>query len=206
MKTLASKIVHTFRNFRSTAHHHYGKSFSSMFKMAYYSLFSINEFVLFARTLDNSVAAVHLDPEYTVVKPTHEQLDTIRKSRELPREFFYDQIHGVRQCYVVLHKEQPAYIHWVYVRGDPNRFLKLADGVAELNYNTTLPEYRGQKLMGKMMVYIMRDLKDNGFTKVVGVVNALNPPALKSMVAAGFTEVRRFKTFGYLNRKYRIEA
>ena len=58
--------------------------------------------------------------------------------------------------------------------------------------------------MRKMMVYIMKDLKDDGFTKAVGVVNALNPAALKSMTAAGFSEISRIKAIGYFNRKYRI--
>ncbi len=204
MRSLISKVIHTIKNFRSTAYHHYGNNYLSVFKMAYQSLFRVNEFILFERILENSVGTISLNSEYAVIRPTLEQLEDIRKNRELPREFFYDQFHGVRRCYVVLHKGEPAYIHWVYVRGDPNRFLELEDGVGELNYNTTLPEFRGQKLMGKMMVYIMKDLKDDGFTKAVGVVNALNPAALRSMTAAGFSEIRRIKAIGYFNRKYRV--
>lgn len=204
MKSLLSKLVHTFTNFRSTAYHHYGDSYSSLFKMAYNSLFRLNEFILFERVLDDSVRPPTLNPDYVVTKPNSEELGEIRRNKELPREFFYDQFHGVRRCYVVLHNGQPAYIHWVYVKGEPNRFLKLEEGVGELNYNTTLPEYRGQKLMGKMMVYIMNDLKESGFSKAVGVVSATNPAALKSMAAAGFRQVRKFRTIGYFNRKYRV--
>ena len=105
-----------------------------------------------------------------------------------------------------MYGEEPAYIHWIYVRGDTNRFLKLGDGVAEVNYITTLPEYRGKKLMANMMIFAMNDLKRMGYKKLVSVVNTLNPPALKSMLAAGFKEVRKIKTLGYLSRKYTIDT
>ena len=58
--------------------------------------------------------------------------------------------------------------------------------------------------MGKMMVYILKDLKEQGFKKAIGVVNAENTPALKAMFKAGFEEASRIKTFGPFNRKYKI--
>jgi len=84
--------------------------------------------------------------------------------------------------------------------------LKLGDGVAEVNYITTLPEFRGKKLMATMMIFTMNDLKGKGYKKLVSVVNTLNPPALKSMLAAGFKEVRKLKTLGYFSRKYTIDT
>ena len=105
-----------------------------------------------------------------------------------------------------MHGAEPAYIHWVYVKGDINRFLKLGDDVAEVNYITTLPAFRGEKLMTNMMIYTMNDLEKNGYRKLVSVVHTLNPAALKSMLAAGFKEVRKIRTFGYLNRKYTVNA
>ena len=201
MTNISNKIYYTIKDFKKTAYHHYGDNASSLFKMIYYSMFHVNTFVLVERVLDGSIKSPEIPPEFNVIKPTIEELEKIRQGRDLPREFYYDRFHGIKNCYVAMCGEKPAYIHWIYVKGDYNRFLKLGDGVAELNYNTTLPEFRGKRLMANMMLYIMNDLKISGFKKVVGVVQALNPPALKSVFSAGFNEVRKIKTLGYINRK-----
>ena len=172
--------------------------------MGYYSLFWINTFVLYERELDDSVLPVRLNPEFRVIKPTIKELQAIREGRDSPREFYYDRFHGVGNCYVVLCGDEPAYIHWVYIKGDPNRFLRLGRDVAEFNYSTTLPKFRGRKLMVNVTLYMMNDLKQLGIRKVVAVINALNPPALRSCESAGFRKVRTIRTLGYLNRKYDI--
>lgn len=204
MNGLVNKAIYTFKNFKNTAYHHYGKNYFSILRMVYNGFFRINTFVIYEKILDDSVIPITLNPMYKIIKPTLEELNSIRKNRELPREFYYDQFHGVKNCYVVLYKDQPVYIHWVYKKGDPNRFLKLDEDVGEFNYNTTLPEFRGQKLMEKAIIYMMNDLKNDGFKKVVGVVNILNPAATKSVIAVGFKEVRKIKTIGYFNKKYTI--
>ena len=172
--------------------------------MIYHSALGINTFVLFERTLDDTLNAISLAPEFTATRPSAEELEVLRTNRELPREFYYDRFHGVRNCYVVMRGSEPAYIHWIYVKGDANRFLRLGDGVAEINYITTLPEFRGKGLMASMMVLAMNELKMLGYKKVVSVVNATNPPAVKNMRAAGFKEVRRIRTLGFLNRRYSV--
>jgi RimJ/RimL family protein N-acetyltransferase len=177
-----------------------------MLRMIYHSMLRMNTFVLFERTLDDALDPSHLSSGYTVIKPSIEDLETMRGRMELPREFYYDRFHGINNCYVVMHGEEPAYIHWIYVKGDANRFLKLGDGVAEVNYITTLPAFRGKKLMTSMMIFTMNDLKRLGYKKLVSVVNTFNLPALKSMLAAGFKEVRKIKTLGYLSRKYTIDT
>lgn len=200
------KLRFTLGNFRTISHHHYGRGPLSMLKMVYYSALTVNTFVLFERALDGDLEAVRLESGYRATKPSTSELDALRERRQLPREFYYDRLHGINKCYVVMHGEEPAYIHWIYVKGDPNRFLKLGDGVAEVNYITTVPQFRGRKLMASMMIFAMNDLKKMGYRKVVSVVNTLNPPALRSMHAAGFKEVRRIRTLGHLNKKYAIDA
>jgi RimJ/RimL family protein N-acetyltransferase len=172
--------------------------------MIYHSALRINTFVLFERKLDDVLSPVCLSSEYTVVKPSTEELEAMRARKELPREFYCDRFHGVKNCYVVMHGPEPAYIHWIYVKGDANRFLRLGDRVAEVNYITTLPQFRGKKLMARMMVLTMNDLKGIGYKKLVSVVNSYNPPAMKSMRAAGFKEVRTIRALGFLNRKYDV--
>jgi RimJ/RimL family protein N-acetyltransferase len=175
-----------------------------MVKMIYHSALKINTFVLFERELNDAIDPVGLSSEYTVIKPSTEELEDMRARQELPREFFCDRFHGVKTCYVVMHGAEPAYIHWIYVKGDANRFLRLDEGVAEVNYITTLPKFRGRKLMVRMMVLTMNELKASGCKKLVSVVNTYNPPAIKSMRAAGFKEVRTIRTLGLLNRRYAV--
>jgi Acetyltransferase (GNAT) family. len=203
-KNIFMKLYYTFKEFKKTASHHYGNNTSSIFKMLYYSAIHVNSFTIYERVLDNSIKSIEIESEFRIEKPDMERLGQIRNGKELPREFYYDKIHGINNCYIVMCGEEPAYIHWVYVKGDYNRFLILPELVAELNYNTTLPPFRGRKLMARMMLYIMSDLKKQGFRKAVGVVNIQNPPAIKSMEAAGFREVRKIKTIGYFNRRYAV--
>lgn len=198
------KYYYTFKEFKKTAIHHYGNNITSTFKMLYYSGIHINTFSIYERVLDDSIQSIELESEFRIEKPNIERLGQIRNGRDLPREFYYDKIHGIKNCYLVMCGEEPAYIHWVYVKGDYNRFLILPEWIGELNYITTLPIFRGRKLMVRMMLYTMNDLKKQGFRKAVLVVNIQNPPAIKSMEAAGFREVRKIKTFGYFNRKYAV--
>ncbi|MCB2141173.1 hypothetical protein KQH27_00530 [bacterium] len=199
-----NKFIITMKEFKKTAYHHYGNRLSSVFKFIYYSLFKINTFVIVKFDLSKNIPDYPLDPEFIVVKPTLVELEEYRKGKSLPREFYYDQIHKVKTCYIALCEGELSYIHWIYLKGDYNRFLKLSDDVFELNYNTTLPKFRRRGLMGKMLVYILNDQKRMGSKTAVGVINAQNAPALKNTFAAGFEEVSRIKTFGPFNRKHKI--
>jgi hypothetical protein len=202
--TFWAKFIHTIREFRKTAYHHYGYHKSSLIKFLYYSLFNINTFVVFGINLDDDLPASDLEEDFRVIKPTEAQFDDLRKGLDLPREFYYDKIHGIRRCYLVLCGNEIAYIHWVYCKGDPNRFLCLSERTAELNYNTTIPKYRGQGLMGKMLRYIAIDLRTDGFRKAVGVTHEKNLPVLRAVSRAGWSEITRIKTIGPFNGKVRI--
>ena len=198
------KLSITLKELRKTAHHHYGYNISSIPKFIYYSLFNINTFVVVGMDLNEELPKYPLDPEFKVIKPTIKELNKLRVGKNLPREFYYDQIHGVKTCYIAMAEDEMAYIHWIYKKGDYNRFLKLSSDVAELNYNTTLTKFRGRGLMGKMLVYILSDLKKRGYRKAVGVIHGGNPAALKSTIKAGFKELCRIKTYGPFNKKYSI--
>jgi len=202
--SMFKKLSLTLRNLKGTANHHYGEHFYSIPKFLYYSLFNINTFIVVGFDLTSDIPDHPLDADFRVVKPKPVELEEYRKNLDLPREFYYDKIHGVRTCYLTLCGDKLAYIHWVYLKGDYNRFLRLGNNVAELNYNTTLPEFRGRGLMKKMLVYILKDLKRQEYKMVVGVVHGKNPPALKSVIRAGFKQLGTIKTFGPFNKKFKI--
>ena len=201
---LSTKLIHTIRKFRGTAYYYYGRRWSSLFKFLYYSLLSVNNFVVYGADLKEDLPTYALGKGFSILKPTQEQLDDLRRNRDLPREFYYDRIHGVKKCYIVMYDGDIAYIHWVYTKGNPSRFLRLREGTAELNYNTTMPKYRGQGLMGKMIANISRDLREQGYRQVVGVIHAENLPAVKSAEKAGWSEMARIKTLGPFNKKLTV--
>ena len=175
-------------------------------KFLYYSLLSLNTFVVYGADLRDDLPAYTLDEDFYVLKPTQEQLDDLRQSFDLPREFYYDRIHHVKKCYVVMCRGEVAYIHWVYSMGDPSRFLRLREGVAELNYITTMPGYRGRGLMWKMMANISKDLRDEGYEKVIGVIHEKNLPARRNAEKAGWSEMARIKTLGPFNKKFKCSC
>jgi RimJ/RimL family protein N-acetyltransferase len=92
----------------------------------------------------------------------------------------------------------------VFFKGDYSRFLILRDGIAELNYNTTMPEFRGIWLSAKMMAYISKDLQEEGYKKVMGVIHEFNIPSIKCIKRAGFVEVERIRALGPFNRRLAV--
>jgi ribosomal protein S18 acetylase RimI-like enzyme len=201
---MKSKFILTITNIKKVAQHHYGNGVTSLPKFFYYSMLNINKFILLGTELDVELPPYHMDAEFSIIKPTLKELADLRRGKDLPREFYYDQIHGVKRCYLALHGDEIAYIHWLYFKGDYSRFLKLSDGVAEFNYNTTLPNFRGRGLMASMMAYILRDLQKEGYEKAVGVVHERNEPAIKSVKKAGLRELQKIKTLGPFNRKIKV--
>jgi RimJ/RimL family protein N-acetyltransferase len=204
LSKIFSKLMVTAKDFKKTAYHHYGKSSFPLIKFIYYSLIRVNTFYIVENDLTKELPKHTLDNDYRVMKPSLEELERIRNGKDLPREFYYDKIYNVKTCYLAFKGDELAYIHWVLLKGDYNRFLILRDGVAELNYNTTLKKFRGNKLMVKMLAYICEDLKRGGYLKVVGVVHELNPPSLNAAESVGFRRVRKIRTLGPFNRRITI--
>jgi len=150
------KLLSTTSNFKKTAYHHYGHSPLSLLKFMYYSGIRINTFIVYENDLTKELCEHNLETDFRVVKPTMEELKKIRSGMDLSREFYYDRIYNAKTCYLAFKDDKVAYIHWVFFKGDYSRFLILRDGIAELNYNTTMPEFRGIWLSAKMMAYISK--------------------------------------------------
>jgi len=198
------KLLSTTSNFKKTAYHHYGHSPLSLLKFMYYSGIRINTFIVYENDLTKELCEHNLETDFRVVKPTMEELKKIRSGMDLSREFYYDRIYNAKTCYLAFKDDKVAYIHWVFFKGDYSRFLILRDGIAELNYNTTMPEFRGIWLSAKMMAYISKDLQEEGYKKVMGVIHEFNIPSIKCIKRAGFVEVARIRAPGPFNRKLAV--
>lgn len=198
---IVKKLLFTFKNFKKTAYHYYGKSPLSLVRFVYYSLFRVNTFLVFENDLRGEVPEIEFDPNVKVLTPTLEELDRLRKGKDLPREFFYDQIHNVKTCLLALYGGEIAYIHWIYSKGDYSRFLIFGEDVCEINYLTTLPKFRGKKLSSMMLAYASKNLQKAGYKKVVVVVHQNNVAFIKNVRRLAFKETRHIKTLGPFNRK-----
>jgi hypothetical protein len=156
---------------------------------------STEDFTLYRWDLTTDFQGIELGPEYTVVKDDFALLDRIRFSRDdLPREFYADRTHGGKHFYLVFKNYEPAYIHWVFFKGDYSRFFILSNSSAEVNYNTTLPGFMGDKLMAKVMNYIGKDLRAEGYKTMVGAVSNGTLYAHKSMARTGFVPFIKSKS------------
>lgn len=200
---LFNKITTTVVNFKKTAYHHYGNKPSSLLKFFYYSVLRLNTFWLFENDLTRDLPDNPLDSCYKVMKPPLEELARIREGLDLPREFYYDQIFNLQTFYLAFKDDELAYIHWVLFSGDNNRFLILPSDTAELNYNTTIRKFRGNKLSAKMISYICKDLQAAGYKRAFGVIHEANLPSINAAEDAGFRKVRKIKSLGPFNRKIR---
>lgn len=198
------KIIKTIINLKETAYHHYGKKPFSVLKFIYYSGIRINTFIIYEIDLTKEFIEYTLDPEYKVITPSIEELNILRNDKNLPREFYYDILHGAKKCYIAIKDGSIAYIHWVLFKGDYSRFLVLENGCAELNYNTTIQEFRGKSLTAKMMSFIAKDLQNMGYSKLFGVVHDQNYPQNICMTRAGFKEIKRINAIGPFNRKLKV--
>lgn len=198
------KLIFTVNNFKDVAYHHYGSHPLSLIKFIYYSLFRINTFIVFECDLNRPLPPIEYDEQFKVLKPTIEELDNVRNGKDLPREFYYDKFHGVKTCYLALYQNEIAYIHWVYFKGDYSRFLRLREGVAEINYLTTLPKFRGTKLSSRMLVFTANDFQKLGYKKILIVVHQNTVALIKNIKQAEFREVRRLKVLGPFHRKISV--
>lgn len=201
---MIAKIFFTLKNLKRISYHHYGNSPFSIVKFIFFSFFRMNTFIVFECDLEKPLLPTMLDSNFKVIRPSMEELDRLRKDKDFPREFFYDQFHKVRTCYLALYEDEIAYIHWVYFKGDDSRFLKLREDAAEINYVTTLPGFRGKKLSSQMLIYTARSLQESGYKKLIIVVHENTIALIKNLKGTGFRETRRIKTIGPFNRKVQV--
>lgn len=201
VRAFLPRLSATLKDFRKTAYHHYGNHPLSLVKFLYYSGLRVNTFIVCGMDLSGIVPAPAFAPGFRVVKPSLEELERARSGQSLTREFHYDRILGLKTCYLVFQGEALAYIHWVVFKGEHSRFLILGDRVAELNYNTTIPEFRGNRLQANTMLHICRDLQELGYRRVCGVIHELNTPSLRAAQRAGWRELARVRALGPFNRK-----
>jgi len=182
------------------------KGLKDTLQRIYSNYFHILTFILYKRELDDGFSGIMLDGDYRCVEGNLDMLDKLRKERDdLPREFYIDQTHGGRLFYLVYSRDELAYIHWVFRKGEYSRFFDIKDeSTVEFNYNITLPKFRGNRLEAKTMNYICEDLRKKGYKRAVGAVSVGNVLSIKGMNRTGLKEFKRVKSYFSFVKKRKV--
>jgi len=168
----------------------------------FHGYFVFNNFIVFYRNLENPVQAPAPSDGVEIKKLSLDALCSIRKGRnDLPVEFFCDKTHGLTTPFVALVEGELAAIHWLVQPGETSRFLSLSEGDIELNLNTVLPEFRGNRLAELLMVELLTDCKNNNLKRMFGVVHVSNIPQYKQMMRLGFEPVEHLTHFAFYRPK-----
>jgi hypothetical protein len=201
-----TKSLATLRELKKTAYHHYGNNPFSIARFLYYSGMRVNTFIIYGAELTGESPGPAIDPDFRVIRPSPEELARVRDGRDLTREFYYDQLLGLKTCFLVFRGDELAYIHWVLFKGDHSRFLNLGDGDAEFSYSTTVPEFRGNNLQAKIIAHSCRELRERGYRRVGGAIHQLNIPSIKAVELIGWREIARIKALGPFHRKVALSG
>lgn len=198
-----AKLVSCMTKLRELYIYALKKGLRDTLQRIYSNYFHINTFILDKRELDDGFSGIMLDGDFRCVEGSLNVLNRERDGRkDLPREFYIDQTHGGKLFYLVYWKDELAYIHWIFRKGEYSRFFDIQDeSTFEFNYNITLPKFRGNRLQAKTMNYICEDLKKKGYKRAVGAVAVGNVLSIKGKSRAGMKEFKRVKSYFSFLRK-----
>jgi len=166
-------------------------------------IFSVTTFRVNICELNSECEGITVDPEYKIIIDDLAALDQLRSEVEgLPREFYIDRTHKAKRFYLLVHGKEPAFIHWVFGKGEYSRFCKIQDDVTvELQYGYTMPSFRGKRLVAKALNYTCNDLRKKGFKRVINVVSEGNVSCHRGMEFSGLKEYTKVKSyFSYVKK------
>lgn len=177
-----------------------GLSFTGFIDMVKQFLFRCDRLLVYALQLEH-IGKLEVDNcELLIEKGVLTELDLIlNRSASMPWEFQCHRYDGVKDFFIARDSGGIRHISWIYYRGDPNRFLRLAPHDAEIKYCLTLPSFRGRGLYSKTLMFIARSLKESGFRRVFICVTRSNYASIRGIEKAGFKRVKEIlliKVFG----------
>jgi hypothetical protein len=203
---MLTKFRRACRHFDEIARAYYGARPWCYPRYFYYLLLRVHQFVIFRKDLLPTQEDPFAGTEFEIKQMPLEELREVRARESLPKEFYGDTSYGWKKCYVVLHHGEIAYIHWVVYPFERSRFFRCKGRVAEINYNITLPRFRGHNLAMKAMLHTCEAERRGGINVLVAAVHGDNLAMRKCMKKAGFVQVGTIRSLGRLNRKVTIIA
>jgi GNAT superfamily N-acetyltransferase len=141
----------------------------TLLKLLYFNLVKINRFNIYEIDLGTTfeTAKSSMDEwDFRVIE--HHELRNFRPPGDHPpREYYMNEIDGVRRCVVAVKDDTVASISWLYLKGDPNRWFALNDREAQVNYVYTFPAFRGKGLCGKTLMALAGWLKQKNYQRLL---------------------------------------
>jgi hypothetical protein len=166
-----------------------------------------NTFFVYTLELDKlPFSDASLDQNIRVKKYNSHEWAAERKKKNfenLPREFYYDEVYGLRTCYVGYFCGEIAHINWALHMGDPSRFFELKDKEAQPDYAVTIPKFSGKKLYTSVFRFMLLDLKTSGITRVFAVHHEDNQPPIRVLGKLGFKRIGKITHWGPYRPRFR---
>jgi len=175
-------------------------------KVVYNGYFVVNKFIVFYRDLSRELEVIDVDPSITLRQVTLSELDALRRTcAALPPDFYCDLSHKFKTPCVALVDGKLAAILWIVSPEEHSRFLELKSGDVEYNYSYVLPEFRGKRLAGLLISFMINLCQQRGLKRMFAVVSATNIPQFKQMLDLGFVPVEALTHFGLKRPKATLE-
>ncbi len=185
-----SKISSFFLSLKS-------KGIAPTLNTIYNGYFLVNKFIVFYRDLSRELHDTENDPSIVLKQVTLEDLQHLReKCIDLPPDFYCDLSHNFKTPCVALVEGELAAILWIVSPEEQSRFLELRDGDVEYNYSFVLPRFRGMRLAGHLISFMIRFCQQKNSQRMFAVVSATNVPQFKQMLDMGFVPVEALTHFG----------
>lgn len=197
-------LFRQLNHLKSTVRSNWGAGPKAWFNFIFYGMFRVNKFIIMKVGIENQIYSPGNTSGVTIFNPLRSEIDRLRSGKILPREFFCDQYHKVTSCCMAKVGGELAYIHWVYLKGDYSRFLKIGSNSAEINYVLTLPEFRGRRISTAAFNYTMQTLRQIGIKNIFAVVHNNNIASIKSFERAGFSQAGSIVSICHLNWKVSV--
>ena len=182
----------------------YGKGYIGVLKFIYYSLFSMNTFIVYFYDCPKKPWPTDFLSKLKIERRVYENLHKIRSRLLLSKEFYVDQTYDAKDFFLSYWEGNPAYIHWIFYAGAQTRFLDIGDKCSEISYMLTLPEYRGKGICSQTLDYTVGTLFDEGVRRVFCVVHEKNVASIKAVEKSAFQVFGRMKSIGPLNLRKKV--
>jgi hypothetical protein len=155
----------------------------ALMKVMYYNIVKKNRFAIFELDLQKELESVSLDPkQFSVRVIDYKELGSMIAGKDnLPREFFMNEIDGVRYCVVVISADRIGHISWIYLKGDKDRWFDLTDEEAHVNYSFTFGEFRGMAFFPQALLASAEWLKARKYRRILMDVHEETVFMLNSM-------------------------
>lgn len=173
---------------------------ATLFKDDLIYVFAIDTETIAEDVVETAASHSERNNKVIIKKGEIEELeDFCKRTGQNAWEFNCNKFDGVKDFFIARDVDTIQSVTWIYKRSDQNRFVILGNKDALLQYGLTLSEFRGKGLYPAVQKAAVQYLREQGYQKVLVLVDSHNKASQNSQAKAGFCkigEVRFRKVFG----------